>query len=78
MPHIHEVPENNTAELVDIDTVKVDISLPIEERVKQYVQQVKNPYRFLAGGVIVNIAHNNSGLKLETAVSSYLSDIIKG
>ncbi len=76
MPRTLISQQSDIAELVDIDTVQVDIDLPIEERIKQYVEQVKNPYRFLAGGVIVNVAHRNNGLKLETAVSSYLSDLM--
>ena len=75
MPRTQKTHQNDIADLIDIDSVQVDIDLPIEERIKQYVEQVKNPYRFLAGGVIVNVAHRNNGLKLETAVSSYLSDI---
>jgi hypothetical protein len=73
MPLTHQ---NDIAELVDIDTVQVDIDLPIKERVRQYVEQLKNPYRFFAGGVIVNIMHRNDGLKLESAVASYLEDIM--
>ena len=68
--------QNDIAELVDIDTVQMDIDLPIEERIKQYVEQVKNPYRFLAGGLIVNIEHLNNGLTLESAFSSYLNDLM--
>ena len=67
--------QNDIAELVDIDSVTIDTSLPIEERVKHYVEQVKTPYRFRAGNVIVNIEHKNNGLKLDTAIASYLSSI---
>jgi hypothetical protein len=66
----------NDSELVDIDTVKIDIDLPIAERVQQCINQVKNPYRFRAGGVIVNIEHLNNGLTLESAFSSYLNDLM--
>ncbi len=62
--------------LVDIDTVQIDIDLPIEERVKQYAGQVRNPYRFRAGGVIVNIEYSNNGLTLENAFSSYINDLM--
>ncbi len=67
--------QNDIAELVDIDSVTIDTSLPIEERVKHYVEQVKTPYRFRAGNVIVNIEHKNNGLKLDNAIAAYLSSI---
>ena len=38
-------------DLVDIRDVKVDRSLPTEERIKSYVQQVKHPYVFRVGKV---------------------------
>ncbi len=63
-------------ELVDISTIHIDIDLPIAERVQQCINQVKNPYRFRAGGVIVNIEHLNNGLTLEGVFSSYLNDLM--
>ena len=33
-------------DLVDIRDVKIDRSLPMEERVRSYVEQVKDPYHF--------------------------------
>ena len=76
MPRTTIAHQKDISELVDIDTVHVDIDLPIEERIKQYVAQVKNPYRFRAGGLIVNIEHLNNGLTLESAFSSYLDDLM--
>ena len=75
MPRTLISQQNDIAELVDIDSVTIDTSLPIEERVKHYVEQVKTPYRFRAGNVIVNIEHKNNGLKLDNAIAAYLSSI---
>ena len=35
--------------LVDIRDVKIDRSKPVEERMKSYVEQIKNPYLFKVG-----------------------------
>ena len=35
--------------LVDIRDVKIDRSQPVEERMKSYVEQIKNPYLFKVG-----------------------------
>ena len=45
------------ATLVDIRDVKIDRSLPIEERVKSYVEQVKNPYLFKVGNTVVRVSY---------------------
>ena len=45
------------ASLVDIREVKIDRSLPIEERVKSYVEQVKNPYMFKVGTTVVRVSY---------------------
>ena len=36
-------------ELVDIRDVHIDRSLPIEERIRSFVEQIKNPYCFKCG-----------------------------
>ena len=43
--------------LVDIRDVKIDRSLPIEDRVKSYVEQVKNPYMFKVGNTVVRVSY---------------------
>lgn len=45
------------ASLVDIRDVRIDRSLPIEERMKSYVEQVKNPYMFKVGNTIVRVSY---------------------
>ena len=48
---------NLLASLVDIRDVKIDRSLPIEDRVKSYVEQVKNPYMFKVGNTVVRVSY---------------------
>ena len=51
--------------LVDIRDVKVDTSLPKEERIKEYVRQIKNPYRFKCGSFIISARFASDGVTLE-------------
>ncbi|MBQ2841211.1 MAG: hypothetical protein IJE70_07690 [Oscillospiraceae bacterium] len=46
--------------LVDIRDVKVDRSQPMEERLKSYVEQIKNPYLFKVGDTIVRVSYANT------------------
>lgn len=45
------------ASLIDIRDVKIDKSLPMEERVRSYVRQIKNPYLFKVGNTIVRVSY---------------------
>ena len=45
------------ASLVDIRDVRIDRSLPMEERVKSFVEQVKNPYTFKVGNTVVRVSY---------------------
>lgn len=47
------IPESEKDELVDIRTIHVDKNLPKEERIKEYIRQIKNPYRFKCGNFVV-------------------------
>ncbi len=40
-------------ELVDIETVHIDTNLSKEERIKSFLEQIKNPYCFKCKGVTV-------------------------
>lgn len=46
--------------LVDIRDVKIDRSLPVEERMRSYVEQIKNPYMFKVGNTIVRVSYANT------------------
>ena len=48
------------ASLVDIRDVEIDETLPIEERMKSYVEQIKNPYMFRLGDTIVRVSYANT------------------
>ena len=45
------------ASLVDIRDVQIDRTLSMEERVKSYVAQVKNPYMFKVGNTVVRVSY---------------------
>ena len=46
--------------LVDIRDVKIDRSKPVEERMKSYVEHIKNPYLFKVGNTIVRVSYANT------------------
>jgi hypothetical protein len=57
--------------LVDIGNVKIDGSLSREERISDYIKQVKNPYCVQCNGIIVKMNFSQSGESLEDKLTSY-------
>ena len=46
--------------LVDIRDVRIDRSMSVEDRMKSYVEQIKNPYMFKVGNTIVRVSYANT------------------
>ncbi len=68
-------PRPDLSELVDIRDVVIDRTLPVEERIKSYVQQIKNPYCFKVGDVKVRVSYANKDQSLNESFVSMLSSM---
>lgn len=44
--------------LVDIRDVQIDMSLTQEEKIRSFIKQVKDPYHFRVGDVVVNVSYS--------------------
>lgn len=63
------------ASLVDIRDVEIDETLPIEERMKSYVEQIKNPYMFKVGDTIVRVSYANTQETLNDNFANLLASM---
>jgi hypothetical protein len=61
------------SELVDIRDVKIDTSLPLEERMKSYIRQIKNPHHYKYGDITVRISFTNTDATLEDRIKQLLT-----
>lgn len=61
--------------LVDIRDVKIDGSGTLDERLKSYVEQVKNPYLFKVGNVVVRVSYANTQATLNDNFANLLSSL---
>lgn len=52
-------------ELVDIHDVNVDANLPKQERIVEFIRQIKNPYLFKCGEFIVHAEYAKNGVSFE-------------
>ncbi len=63
-----KIEKKNIDHLVDIRDVKINMELPKEERIKEYVRQIKNPYNFRCGKIEVVAVFNENGPTLENCI----------
>ena len=70
-----EQPEKNLSELVDIRDVVIDKSLPLEERVRSYVEQIKDPYCFKVGDVVVRVSYAGKDKSLTDSFTSMIASM---
>ncbi|MCF0134302.1 MAG: hypothetical protein HUJ72_10580 [Blautia sp.] len=61
--------------LVDIRNVEIDRSLPKEERIRQFVKQIKNPYCFRCGEAVVKMSFMDTDITLEDRMEHYLRSL---
>ena len=59
-------------ELADIGKIRIDRKKSVEEKKRQYLNQVKNPYLVKVGDTMVKIRFANNGVSFEDAFVNVL------
>ena len=49
------------SQLVDLNSIEVDESRPVSERMEEFVRKIKNPYCFRVGDVAVKVVYKENG-----------------
>ena len=62
-----------TDELVDISDVIVDKNLPKQERIAEYIRQIRNPYRYKCGKFTVKARFNENGPTMEECLQRLMA-----
>ncbi|MDR2514292.1 MAG: hypothetical protein LBD02_03675 [Christensenellaceae bacterium] len=63
--------------LVDITKFHIDPNIPLADRMKQYMADIRNPYCFRVGQTPVKISFSPDGKTLDNAVKDYLISMKK-
>lgn len=63
------------SDLRDIRNVVIDTSQPCSERVKAFVEQIGNPYRYLDNGIVVEVGYADTDISLQERLSAYASSM---
>ena len=66
-----DIEQCETDQLVDLRSVAIDKSLPVPERMRSFVKQIKNPYMFKVDDITVKVEFS-SGKSLEDSLLSFL------
>ena len=59
--------------LVDLRDVKLDSHMEQAERIRTFLRQIKDPYCFRVGDVVVNVAYTEGGATLNDCFADMLS-----
>lgn len=57
--------------LVELSSITINPDLKKEERLAEYIQQIRNPYCFVCDGIVVKVSFNKTGKSLEETLSNY-------
>ena len=58
--------------LVQRSSVRLDPSAPREDRLRDFIRQIKNPYCYLDGKTVVKISFANTDTTMEDCLEHYL------
>ena len=59
--------------LADIRDVRVDEELPRKQRFEDYLRQIKNPYCYRCGKMVVKVSFSDTEATLEDRLEHYLA-----
>ena len=59
--------------VVDLSKIKINQTLPPEERVRSLLQQVGNPYVYRCGDVVIKVSFTNNGKTFQSCMEEYLA-----
>jgi len=58
--------------LVDINSIKIEQSLPIDEKKHQFLCQIKNPHLYRSGDTVVRVSFAETDVSLADRMKQYL------
>lgn len=59
--------------LVDITQISIDENLPKEQRIREYIRQVKNPYCYKVNGIKLRKSHITENVVWDFFVKFYMN-----
>ena len=66
-----KVESTNPSELINVEQVEINTTLPTIERMLDYLEKVKNPYCFLCGETPVKVSFTENEIELRIRLKEY-------
>ncbi len=66
-----DITKADRSKMVDVNEISIDSSLPVAQKVKNYIEQIKNPYCFLCGDTPVKIRFVSDTKSLKSSLKDY-------
>ena len=63
--------------ICDISGIKVDTTLPKDERICRYIREVGNPYLCRVGDTVVEIQFSNSGTSIQDRINNLVDSSMR-
>ena len=62
----------NLDDLIDINDVEINTELPKDERIADFIRQIKNPYLFRCGNTIVKVEFSKTEATFTDRIKQYM------
>lgn len=72
---IADIMEIDRKELADIMQIEIDEKKPIEERIRDYIEQVGNPYIVKVGEYVVQFKYMDCKKSMEQKMKEYIAKL---
>ena len=69
-----DITKVNKQQLKNVSKIKVDTSLPVQERLSDYLQRVENPYCFMVETSPVKISFSSNGKSLDDILINHMKN----
>ena len=68
--------EKHIDDLVDIQDVEINHNQPKEQRIMQYINDIKDPYCFKVDDMVIRVEFADTTLTLQEGLSNYIKSKI--
>jgi hypothetical protein len=66
-----DIPLVDIEDLVDIRTVQIDMDLPKDQRIQSFLKQIKNPYLFRYGDIVIQSVFSDTEITLDERLKQF-------
>jgi hypothetical protein len=64
------------SDLVELSDVRIDENLSQQERIAEFIRQIKNPYCYKCGDIVVKESFSNNGKSIDDCFEQYIGTVV--